>query len=78
MLTVQPLASDPDQRSVRFGLVHLTSRERIIEAIHHYRWDLVPMPKSLLEARAAEAEATFRKQRPPAKKIQVNARNWTG
>ena len=31
-----------------------------------------------LDARAAETEAAFRKQRPPAKKIQVDARNWTG
>ena len=78
VLTVKPRASDPDRRDLRMTLVNLTSRERIIEAIHHYRWDLVPIPKSLLARRALETEATFRREQRPAKGIQIDARNWTG
>ncbi len=76
MVRIEPSESDADQRAVHLAFRLLVSRDRLIEAVHAFRWDLVPLPKSLSERRATEPD--FRPKTPPQPPITVVSKRWTG
>jgi hypothetical protein len=76
IMKIEPREADTDQRAVFLAFQFLVSRDRLIEAVHVYRWDLVPLPRSLLRRRAAEPKL---KQKTPAQPpITFDSKNWTG
>jgi len=76
IMKIEPRESDTDPRTVFLAFQFLVSRDRLIEAIHVYRWDLVPVPRSLLRRRATEPEQE--EETPAQPPVTVDSKSWTG
>lgn len=81
LLRIRPKPSDPDQRDLNLHWVMIDINE-FLDLLHAFRRDLVSIPRSIVKARAAEAERA-KKTAPPrqlshAPAISYDPKNWTG
>lgn len=76
IMRIEPRETDTDQRIVHLAFRLLISRDSLIEAIHAYRWDLVPLPESLLKRRVGEP--VLRPKTPAQPPVTVDPKSWTG